>query len=175
LRHAQYLFACPVIFLHARDTYDAPCVNTIQEKAMHDPEANKAVVRRFNTECIERGSPAAFQEILAPDFVNRTAPPGTPPGPEGMVQFLGRVLRSAFPDLTVEIHDQIAAGDKVVTRKTLHGTHSGVFMGIAPTGKRVAIDVIDIVRIQGGRYQEHWGINTLPSVLADLKASARDR
>jgi predicted ester cyclase len=142
---------------------------------MHDPEANKALVRRFNTECIGRGDSAAFREILAPDFVNRTAAPGIPSGPEGMRHFLADILRSAFPDLAVEIHDQIAAADKVATRKTLHGTHTGLFMGIAPTGQRVAIDVIDIVRIEGGRYQEHWGINTLPSVLAHLRACAHDR
>ncbi len=69
----------------------------------------------------------------------------------------------------MRIDDQIAEGDKVTTRKTISGKHTGTLFGVAATGKPVAIEVIDIVRVQDGRYVEHWGINTLPSVLAQLK------
>jgi len=131
--------------------------------------ANKAVVVRFNKEVIEQGNEASFRELMAPDFVNRSAPPGAPTGPEGMLSTFNRILRPAFPDLSVEIHDQVAEGDKVTTRKTIRGTHRGALFGIPPTGKRVAIDVIDIVRLAGGRYAEHWRVTTLPSVLAILR------
>jgi predicted ester cyclase len=134
-------------------------------------EANKAAVRRFNREVIERGDAAAFAELMAPDFINRTAAPGISPGPDGMKFMFEQLLRPAFPDLAVEIHDQLAEGDKVVTRKTLHGTHRGEIMGIAPTGRAVAIQVIDIVRLRDGRYVEHWGVNTLPSVIAQLRVA----
>jgi predicted ester cyclase len=133
--------------------------------------ANKAVVLRFNREVIERGDKAAFRALVAPDFVNRTAPPGLDPGPDGLLHMLNQVLRTAFPDLRVEIHDQIAEGDRVTTRKTLRGTHRGPIMGIAATGREVAIEVIDIVRVRDGRYVEHWGLNTLPAVLAQLRAA----
>ncbi len=133
-------------------------------------ERNKAVVIRFNKEVIERGSLIAFHELMAPDFVNRTAPAGVSSGADGMLHMLNDVLRPALPDLTVEIHDQIAEGDKVTTRKTLRGTHKGEFLGIAPTGRSVAIEVIDIVRVQDGRYAEHWGVSTLPLVLAQLRS-----
>jgi predicted ester cyclase len=133
--------------------------------------ANKAVVVRFNKEVIEQGNEATFRELVAPDFVNRSAPPGAPSGPEGMLSTFNRVLRPAFPDLSVEIHDQVAEGDKVTTRKSIRGTHRGELFGIAPTGKRIEIDVIDIVRLAGGRYAEHWGVNTLPSVLAMLRGT----
>jgi len=133
--------------------------------------ANKAAVTRFNKEVIERGDERAFRELMAPEFVNRTAPPNAPAGPEGMLHTFNRVLRPAFPDLRVEIHDQIAEGDKVTTRKTVHGTHQGELMGIAPTNKRISIEVIDIVRLENGRYVEHWGVNTLPSVLVSLRQS----
>jgi predicted ester cyclase len=131
--------------------------------------ANKAAVVRFNREVIERGDEAAFHELVAPDFVNRTAPPGTPAGPEGMLFTFNGILRPALPDLTVEIHDQIAEGDKVTTRKTLRGTHRGELLGIPATGQPVVVDVIDVVRLRDGRYVEHWGVNTLPSVLAQLR------
>lgn len=135
-------------------------------------QANKAVVLRFNEEAIGKGDEAAFRELLAPGFVNRTAAPGTSPGPDGMIHMLTRVLRPALPDLKVEIHDQIAEGDKVTTRKTIRGTHLGTLLGIAPTGKPVAIDVIDIVRVRDGQYVEHWGVNTLPSVLSQLRGAS---
>jgi predicted ester cyclase len=131
--------------------------------------ANKAVVARFNKEVIEQGREATFHELVAPDFVNRTAPPGAPPGPEGMLLTFNRIMRPAFPDLSVEIHDQVAEGDKVTTRKTIRGTHRGELFGIPPTGKQIQIEVIDIVRLANGRYVEHWGVNTLPSVLAMLR------
>ena len=124
--------------------------------------ANKAVVVRFNKEVIEQGNEATFRELMAPDFVNRTAPPGAPTGPEGMLATFNRVLRPAFPDLSVEIHDQVAEEDKVTTRKTIRGTHRGELLGIAPTGKRVEIDVIDIVRLANGRYVEHLGSEHAP-------------
>jgi predicted ester cyclase len=57
-----------------------------------------------------------------------------------------------------------------LARKTLRGTHRGELMGIAPTGRAVAIEVIDIVRLRDGRYVEHWNSNNLLTVLADLRA-----
>lgn len=132
-------------------------------------QRNKDIVLRFNRDVIERGDEQAFHEIVAPDFVNRTAPPWLPSGPDGVWHMFERVLRPAFPDLRVQIHDQMAEADKVITRKTITGTHLGECMGITPTNERVAIEIIDIVRLEGGRYVEHWGSNNLPSVLAFLR------
>jgi len=131
--------------------------------------ANKSAVLRFNREVIERGDERAFRDLMAPQFVNRTAPPGAPSGSDSMLHTFNRVLRPAFPDLQVEIHEQIAEGDKVTTRKTIHGTHRGELLGIPATNRRISIDVIDIVRLENGRYVEHWGLNTLPTVLASLR------
>ncbi|MGI3901851.1 MAG: ester cyclase [Janthinobacterium lividum] len=131
---------------------------------------NKAVVRRFNEAVIEKGDRGAFDTLVDPSFVNRSAPPGAPNGPESLWTTFQTVLRPALADLSVTIHDQIAEGDKVTTRKTIHGTHSGALLGVEPTGRAIAIEVIDIVRVKDGRYVEHWGLNTLPSLVAQLKA-----
>jgi predicted SnoaL-like aldol condensation-catalyzing enzyme len=129
----------------------------------------KDVVRRFNLDVIERGDRAAFEALMLPSFVNRTAPPGTPDGPESMWNTFENVLRPALAGLRVEIHDQLAEGDRVTTRKTIRGRHAGPLLGLPATGRDVAIDAIDIVRVQDGRYAEHWGVNTLPAVLAALR------
>lgn len=62
----------------------------------------------------------------------------------------------ALPDLQAIIHDQVADDDKVVTRKTLRGTHQGPLFGIPPTGKTVDIEVIDILRVSDGKITDHW-------------------
>jgi predicted ester cyclase len=135
---------------------------------MKDLETNKAIVRRFNKEVIEQGSHDSFMQLMNSDFINQTAPDGAN-NAEGMWNTFSVILRPAFSDLTVEIHDQIAEDDKVTTRKTITGAHTGILMGIEPTGKKVKIEVIDIVRLKNGKYAEHWGMNTLQSVIAELK------
>ncbi len=129
---------------------------------------NKELVRRFNIEVIQNGNEAAFNALMAPDFINHAAPQGMPNGPESMWNTFQNILRPALSGLRVTIHDQIAEGDKVTTRKTISGVHSGTLAGIPATGRDVAIDVIDIVRVQDGKYAEHWGVNTLSNVLAAL-------
>ena len=131
-------------------------------------EKNKEVVIRFNKEVIEQGNPDAFKQLMDHDFINRTAPI-TANGADGMWDTFSNILRPAFPDLTVEIYEQIAEDDKVVTRKAITGTHKGKLFDILPTGRRIKIDVIDIVRVKDGKYIEHWGINTLQTVLSELK------
>jgi predicted ester cyclase len=132
---------------------------------------NKAVVRRFNMAVIGAGDRAAFDALVDPGFVNRTAPTGTPDDAESLWQTFATILRPALSGLAVTIHDQLAEGDKVTTRKSITGVHSGPLMGIAATGRAVSIEVIDIVRLVDGRYVEHWGVNTLPAVLMALRGS----
>jgi len=131
-------------------------------------EGNKQIVRRFNYEFVEHGDMNSFNELVADNVYNHSAPAASSTGPDGMIYFINVVLRSAFPDLKVEILDQIAEGDRVVTRKILHATHSGDFMGIAPSNKKVSIHVIDIIRLSDGRYVEHWGMSNLADIVKEL-------
>ncbi|WP_035362242.1 ester cyclase [Dyadobacter alkalitolerans] len=132
-------------------------------------EKNKAVVSRFNHEVIGAGNLESFEEIMDEQFVNRSAPEGMSNGADGMLYFFNEILRPAMPDVHVTIHEQVSEGDLVTTRKTIGGTHTGTFLGIPATGRAVNIDVIDIVRVKNGKYFEHWGITSLPEVLAQLQ------
>jgi steroid delta-isomerase-like uncharacterized protein len=120
-------------------------------------EQIKTVVRRFNDEFVSQNNLDSFKQVMALDIVDHNAIPSFPAGAAGVRQLFD-VYRMAFPDLRAEVHDQIAEGDKVATRKTFHGTHLGPLMGIPPTGKKVAINVIDIVRVVNGQITEHWNV-----------------
>jgi predicted ester cyclase len=117
-------------------------------------EQNKAVVRRYTELANARDLDGAFGHF-GPGFVDHRLGPGMPPGAEGTRMSLS-MLFAAFPDLHATIHDLIAEGDKVVGRMTCEGTHRGMFMGAAPTGKRVTWSFIDINRIVDGKVVEHW-------------------
>ena len=121
------------------------------------PEDNKALVRRFVDEVQSGGNTDLIDEICSPEFVNHSAPPGLPADREG-IRILTTMFKGAFPDSYFTVEDMIAEGDKVVTRKTFHGTHEGEFMGIPPSGRPVNVSLIDVVRISDGRVVEHWSV-----------------
>ena len=121
------------------------------------PEENKAKMRRLIDEGFNQGNLGVVDELIAPDAVDHNLPPGIGPGAEGLKQLI-TMFRTAFPNMHLATEDVIAEGDKVVARSTIRGTHKGEFMGIAPTGKQVTISGIDIVRSEGGKMVEHWGL-----------------
>ncbi|HEV2131844.1 MAG TPA: ester cyclase [Longimicrobiaceae bacterium] len=67
-----------------------------------------------------------------------------------------RFFQQVFPGYTIEVHDLIAEGDKVVLRGTMHGVHRGELMGMPPTGRQVAVPLIIIYRLERGKIVEHW-------------------
>ena len=116
-------------------------------------DETKAVARKWNR--IFEGNSAMADEIIAPGCVYHDAPPGIPSGPEGVKQWAG-MFSGAFPDMRVTDEDYIAEGDTVFGRFIGRGTHRAELMGIAPTGKQVAISGVNIFRIAGGKIVEHW-------------------
>jgi predicted ester cyclase len=120
-----------------------------------ETERNKSVIRRFVEEVQNKKNWAVYDELNDPEFVNHSAPPGIPADREGGKAYLGAFL-NAFPDCHFTVDDMIAEGDQVVTKKTFTGTHEAEFAGIPPTGKRVTLQFVDIMRVRHGRIVEHW-------------------
>jgi predicted SnoaL-like aldol condensation-catalyzing enzyme len=83
---------------------------------------------------------------------------------------LYRTLRAAFPDFHADIHWQAADGELVTTYKTYHGTHEGTFLGIAPTGRKIHFETVDVMRVHNGKITEHWGVANLFSLIQQLGA-----
>ncbi len=122
-------------------------------------ERQKAVVRRFVEEMLNGQNLAVAEELFTADFVDHDAddPDGRRSGVEGARAEVG-VFLSAFPDMRVTADQLIAEGDTVVYRGTVSGTQTGEFFGIPPTGKRVTVTGIHIVRIADGKVAEHWSV-----------------
>jgi steroid delta-isomerase-like uncharacterized protein len=118
-------------------------------------ETNKSILRRFFTELFNSGDLGVAEEIVAPNYVNHDAVPGETAGREGLKEFV-TLLRTAFPDLQITVEDQIAEGDKVVTRFTVTGTHQGEFAGIPATGKPIQVPCTNIHRVTADHIQEAW-------------------
>jgi steroid delta-isomerase-like uncharacterized protein len=127
-------------------------------------EENKAMAQRFFDEVISQGKLEVVDELCSPDLVDHEQLPGMPEGREGVKQFFAG-LREAIPDLQVDVHDMVGEGDKVVVRSTMHGTHEKEFVGIPPSGARVEIPVIDVVRVADGQAVEHWGVSDLSALM----------
>lgn len=134
----------------------------------HDLGGPGDVVRRWVHDLKNAHDPEAAPEIVSPDFTNYTPAP-TALFREG--ENLFAVMRTALPDLHVEIEDQVVEGDrargKVATRQTFSGTFTGTFRGRPGTGRRVEWNVIDIVTVVDGRITDHWAVaDNLPLLAA---------
>ena len=132
-------------------------------------ELAKAVVGRNTEEVQGNGDFVLFEELFADDFVDHTPQPDTTPDKDG-VRILYHRLREAFPDFRPEIHWQAVDADLVTTYKTYHGTHLGHLFGIVPTGRTVAFETVDAMRVRDGRIVEHWGVANLLSLVSQLGA-----
>ncbi len=117
--------------------------------------ANTDTFRRAIEDGWNRGNLVVIDELFAPDFVEHQV--GIRPGRDGVRDSI-RDLRTAFPDLRLAVEDVVAEGDLVWARIRATGTHQGPFLGTAGTGRPIRVDVIDIVRLAGGRIVEHWGV-----------------
>ena len=134
-------------------------------------EENKAIVRRVIDEVLNgQGNLDVADELFTPDYVGHNpASPVDTRGPEGVKGFAS-MFRSAFPDVHFSVEDQVAEGDKAVTRWRGSGTHQGNLMGLAPTGNRVSFVGITINRLEDGKVAEEWQIFDALGMMQQLGA-----
>jgi len=132
------------------------------------PEDAKSLLRRFYEET-SVGNLDAVDELIADDFVDHEEFPGLEPDKEGVKKFFA-MFRAAFPDARMEPHEMLADGDLVSCRATFTGTQQGEFMGVAPTGRRIEVNAIDILRFRDGQFVEHWGVMDAMTMMQQLGA-----
>jgi len=130
-------------------------------------ESNKALVRRFYEE-IDKGNIGVLDELVAEDYLDHNPPPfpGLGSGREGLKQAF-RIFQQATPGYH-RIEEQIADGDKVVTRLTSVGKHEGDLPGAPRTGNDLKMTSITIHRIANGRLAEKWSEKAMIPFLQQL-------
>ena len=117
-------------------------------------EDNKRLARRAAEEAFAGGGLELVDEIFASDWVGHDiAMPEPSRGREGVKQLI-KGYRSAFPDLSITVDEQIAEGDRVCTRWTGRGTHGGEFFGAPATNRQATVTGITIDQIRDGRIVE---------------------
>jgi steroid delta-isomerase-like uncharacterized protein len=137
------------------------------EGAAMSPEENKKLVRHFYEE-IDKGNLDAMDEFVAEDYMDHSPPPfpGLASGRQGLKQAF-RLFWEATPG-THEIEDQIAEGDKVVTRLTARGVHKEDLPGIPATGKPITVTATVVHRIENGKLAEKWSDKDVLGFLQQL-------
>ena len=130
-------------------------------------EENKALARRIVEEVWNRGDVAVVDETFASDYTEHNPRPDQDVGIDG---YKGGVamMRSAFPDLHLDLQDIIAEGDRVAIRYRLHGSHEGELMGLPASHNRVSSDGMVFARVQDGKIVERWGVQDMLTLLQQI-------
>jgi predicted ester cyclase len=128
---------------------------------------NKEIFRHYQDALYDEDT---LGQVLTADFIAHDLPP--PGGRDALIAFRKAVNR-ATSNPKHAILDLIAQGDRVAARIKSESTHTGVFAGVAPTGKRIAFEIFEIVRIADGKIAERWAA-LRPSV-SELIQQLRER
>lgn len=131
---------------------------------------NKAVVRRWNEEVWGARNLEVIEELIAEDAViHDTAEPEPVRGPAGVRGSVERIL-TAFPDSSVELLHLVTEGHLVTAHFRATGTHEGEFQGVEPTGNRIDVTGMSIMRIREGKIAEEWQIVDAIGILRQIEA-----
>jgi predicted ester cyclase len=106
-------------------------------------------------DAFHKNDPSLFDRILDERWMDIPPAPGQQSGPTGAKQLLVE-LRTAFPDLAIEIKDVVVQGNRTAVRSEISGTHRGAFLGRAATGRKLRIQAIDIHEFEGGKIVRTW-------------------
>jgi predicted ester cyclase len=124
------------------------------------------LVRRLHAELLASRDLDRLGEFFADDFTSHNMPPGLPQGLDGVRAFFQGFL-DGLSEIEVTVDDLIADGDRVAVATTTTGVHSGELFGVAPTGRRVSVTGIDMVRVDG-KIVEHRGLTDTVGLLGQI-------
>jgi predicted ester cyclase len=129
----------------------------------------RALAERWATEAVAADRVEVFDELVSADAVDRSGP--TPvSGVEGF-KLRTRAVHAAFTEIAVSVEEVLVDGDRIAWRWTLTATHTGQFVGVAPTGRRVTMTGMNFQRVENGRVVEHWSNADQLGLLRQVQAS----
>lgn len=130
---------------------------------------NKMIVRRFYEEIVNTGDVSRISEVVSDDYAE------VMDGKRYLVRAEGAAshvlgVRNTYPDLHLTVDRQISEGEWVATCITARGTHKGEWIGIAPTGRKVAFTGVNVDRVVDGKIVEHGGAANMLGPLLEIGA-----
>lgn len=132
-------------------------------------EGNEALLRRYVSEIWDNARTQAIDEFLSPSYCRHVSELGPPLNREQQKRLL-QSFRAAFPDIRLTLHDVVATENWIAFRSTIHGTHEGEFLGLPSTDKKVTVGLVDMIRIEDGKFVEQWGGPNLLDLAQQLGA-----
>ena len=119
-------------------------------------DANRQFMKRF-VDFINTADPRMSTELVSPDAVFQVPGRAQPVrGPSGYLEIIG-MMRSGFPDIQWTLEETVIEGDIIAARYTMRGTHRGAFFGVPPTGKKIAVQALNIYRLSRGKIVSEVG------------------
>jgi steroid delta-isomerase-like uncharacterized protein len=140
---------------------------------MNEPDKNKQIIQKFIQVVWNDRNLSALKDFWAEDCVNHAMPGTDNRGLNALRIYHDSFFDdffSAFPDIQIEIVQQVAEGDRIATYITSQGTHSGTFYGVLPTGKTISTSVIRIDRVRDGKIAEHWSVSDAAGLMQQLQS-----
>jgi predicted ester cyclase len=132
-------------------------------------ESNIEIARKYTRRVFNAHDPDLAAEFVTSDVKWHGGTLGTVEGVENLVGLL-RGFIGALPDLNAQEQDIVAAGDTVALRFVVEATHQGDLLGIAPTGRRVRWDAVDVYRLRDGKISEEWAADDMAAILHQVGA-----
>ena len=133
-------------------------------------EASKLTMQKF-VEFINTASATLADELISTEAIFHV--PGNPEpmrGPAGYLAIIA-MMREGFPDIQWTLEEMVAENDKVAARFTMRGTHRGTFFGVAPTGKKIAVQAMNLYRLSDGKFVEERGQPDMLGLLQQIGAA----
>jgi len=122
-----------------------------------ESERNKALIRRLFDEVLNAGNYGLLDQLIGASYVEHNPVANQAAGAAGVRDRILQ-LRAAFPDLRFSLQELIGEDAIVAARYRWQGTHEGLFLGIAPTRRRLSVRGMDFYRLEDGRVIEHWDV-----------------
>ena len=132
-------------------------------------EQNKAIYRNFIQTIFNEGRVEKLADFVGPDYKLNDAPPDTPKGSAAIAQVVV-MFQTGFADLKITLEELVAEGELLAARATTEGTHTGEFLGMPATGKKIMMRGLTMVRIKDGLVRESWVKNDMMGLMNQLKS-----
>jgi steroid delta-isomerase-like uncharacterized protein len=140
---------------------------------MNEPDRNKQIIQNFIQIVWNDRDLSALKDFWAEDCVNHAMPGTDNRGLNALRIYHDSFFDdffAAFPDIQIEIVQQVAEGDRIATYITSQGTHRGAFYGIPPTGKSISTSVIRIDWVRDGKIAEHWSVSDAAGLMQQIQS-----